>query len=202
MDCEGSLQLKPEAPSFAAYIPCYEEGNSVKAIKKDGETLLIEKGIKQVITGLLKESSISIKFLRKNFGQFIGRTNLIPLPLSLGTVFIPVKVRKSIGATDGAYGYMDLSQMEGVLKEECTVIKLCCGIKVECLESVKTIRDRMKEGRLIGEKFASLMLGECGLKEGINTVRSEYERAATRGDITMLAYEIMKLRCRLEQGKL
>jgi hypothetical protein len=39
---------------------------------------------------------------------------------------------------------------------------------------------------------------DYGFKEGLADVYSEYDKAVTKGDITMLAYEIMKLRSRME----
>lgn len=183
---------------FAAYIPCYEGGNSVKAIKKDGQTILINKSIKPVLTGLMKENSIDIKYIRKNFCQYIGRTNIMPIPLRLGTVLIPVKVRKTIAINDGCYGYIDLSYIDDVAEDKNTVIRLKCGSIIGCLETVKTVRDRMTKGKLIQEKFAARMMGECGFKEGLMDICSEYDKAATKGDITMLAYEIMKLRNKME----
>jgi hypothetical protein len=39
----------------------------------------------------------------------------------------------------------------------------------------------------------SRLLGGSGLKECISEINGEYDKAATKGDITLLAYEIMKL---------
>lgn len=182
---------------YAAYIPCYERGNSVRAVKKDGETALIEKSIKSVIAELLRESSISIKSIRKNFSQYTGMTNLMPIPLSLGRVLIPVKVRKTIGVNDGSYAYIDLLQIDDVFEDGSTKVKLKSGSTIDCMEVVKTIRERMKKGKVIEEKFTSRMMGEYGFKEGLSEISTEYEKAATKGDITMLAYEIIRLRDRM-----
>lgn len=185
---------RDDLSGFIAYIPCYEEGNSVRAIDRDARAVLINKSIKAVIAGLLKESNINIKFLRKNFNQYIGSINLMPIPLKLGTVLIPVKMRKTIGVNDGAYGYLDLSHIAEVGEDEGTFIKLKCGTSINCLETVKTVKDRMHKGKLMEEKYTSHVLAGYSFKEGLTNISSEYDRAATKGDITMLAYEIMKLR--------
>jgi len=127
---------------FAAYIPCYENGNCVRAIKKNGQAVIIYRCIKSVISMLLKESGLDLYSLRKNFSGCIGARNLMPVPLRLDTVLIPFKVRKTIGVNDGSFAYIDL----------------------------------------------------LSLKESMRGTVSEFDSAATRGDIAMLAYEIIKLR--------
>lgn len=47
---------------------------------------------------------------------------------------------------------------------------------------------------MVREKFASSVYGEYNLKEGISLISSEYTRPVTKGDLCLLAYEIMKLR--------
>ena len=88
--------------------------------------------------------------------------------------------------------------IKDMVDDKNTIIKLKCGNIINCLESVKTVRYRMKKGKLIEEKFASRMMGECEFKEGLSDIYSEYDKAATKRDITMLAYEIMKLRNKIE----
>ena len=167
-------------------------------IKKDGQTILINKSINSIRNKLLKESSINISYLKKNFGEYIAGTMFMPLPLGLGTVLIAVKVRKTISSNDGCYAYVDLSYIKDVIEDKNAIIELKCGNIINSLETVKTVRGRMKTGKLIEEKFASRMMRECALKGGLGDIYSEYDKAATKGDITMLAYEIMKLRNKIE----
>lgn len=198
MNIDTKVSQPGSVSDFAAYIPCYESGNSVMAIKKDGQTVLISKSIKSIINKLLKDSSINIQFLKKNFKAYIGGTNLMPLPLGLGTILIPAKVRKTTEINDGSFAYIDMSLIKDISGDKNTIITLKCGNIINCLETVKTLRQRMKKGKLIEEKYASRMLGECSLQQGLADIHFEYDKAATKGDITMLAYEIMKLRNKME----
>lgn len=135
-----------------------------------------------------------MKSLRKNFYYDVGGTNIMPIPLRLGTLLVPVNVRKPIGRNDGSYGYIDLSSIEDAAAGNGTVIKLKCGLAINSLETLRTIRYRIKSGILFEEKFAERMMWDKCLKDGLGDIGCEYDMAATRRDITLLAYEIMKLR--------
>lgn len=132
---------------FAAYIPCYKNGNAVTAIKRDGDVVIIDKGIKTIIRRLLKEMSLSMGHLRENFSVDGVRTKLMPIPLGLSRVLIPVKVRKALAINDGCFAYIDLSSIDGVIGEKNGVIKLQSGRYINTMETVKTIKHEDKGGR-------------------------------------------------------
>lgn len=189
--------LSENIDDIIAYIPCYENGNVVNAVKKDGETVLIDRSIKYVINTLIKDSTINIGCIKRRFRESFGAANLTPLPLGVQRVFIPVKVRKTIGVNDGSFGYVDLEHIEDVVvRSGGTVIKLRCGSTLACLESVRTVRSRMSAGRLMEEKLPSLLMGERGARAGM----MDCDRAATKGDIGILACEIMRLRDKIGRG--
>jgi bifunctional DNA-binding transcriptional regulator/antitoxin component of YhaV-PrlF toxin-antitoxin module len=154
LNVDTGASLMSSVSGFAAYIQCYEGGNSVMAIKKDGQTILINKSIKSIINKLFKESGINLQFLKKNSKEYIGGTNLIPIPLGLGTVLIPVKVRKTIGINDGSFAYVDISTIKEISEDKNAIIRLKCGSIINCPETVKTIKNRMKTAKFIEEKFA------------------------------------------------
>lgn len=188
--------LSENMDDIIAYIPCYQGGNIVNAIKKDGQTVSIDRSIKWVINTLVKDGSLNIGYIRRMFREGVGATNLMPLPLSPKRVFIPVKVRKTIGVNDGSYAYIDFKYIKEVVKCEGTVISLECSTSLTCLESVKTVKSRITAGKLMVEKLLSLLNGECGSKEMV----ADYEKVATREDINRLAREIIKLREKIGKG--
>lgn len=179
---------------YAAYIPCYAGGNAVMAVRKDGQTITINMGIKYLLGKLLKRSSLDIGCIRENYSKCVNRSNLIPIPLSLETVLIPIRVRKSIGSNDGSYAYIDSSNIEAVVGLGNAVIKLKCGFEINCIEPVSNVKKKINMGEIIREKFTSSTLGEAYLKEGISEISQEYSKAATKGDIALLTYEIIQLR--------
>jgi hypothetical protein len=183
----------------AAYIPCYHGGNAVEAVKKDGESIIVDRSIKSLMRSILKENSIDIHSLRKNYANIINRSNLIPIPLGLNSVLIPVKVRKTIGVNDGSYGYIDLSSIKDLSNGEGTAIHLSCGIDINSLETARTIEKRMRMARLVGDRYASHALRMENLKEGAGDVYSEYQGAVTRADFILLIYEVMKLKNEIQK---
>jgi len=117
----------------------------------------------------------------------MGCTNLMPLPISLNTVIIPFKVRKTTGINDGSFAYVDLSLIKYVSGDRNAAIKLHCGNDIHCLESAKTVRNRMMKGKILVEKYASLLLMRISLKG------RDCDKESAADDITMLAFEIIKL---------
>jgi hypothetical protein len=178
----------------AAYIPCYNNGNVVQAVTKDGQTVMVEKSIKSLLKNLLRRNGQDYSLLKKSISGCTGKDKCIPVPLSIDTVLIPAKVRKAIGTNDGAFAYVDLYSIESLYGDKNSTIRLRCGRDINTLESEKTIRSRMKAGAAIMEWFSSRLLGDGSLKDCISGIKGEYDKAATKGDITLLAYEIMKLR--------
>jgi len=186
---------KPAASlEYAAYIPCYNDGNSVLAVMSNGSTAIIKRSIRSQLNILPKEHNIDIRSLRKNFSVSIGRFNLIPIPLSLDTILIPVKIRKVIAVNDGRHAYIVLSHIKQVTGGQYAVIKLYSGYEINSIESLRNVKNKIRLGNLVREKFASSVLGDYSLKEGISAIGAEYTKPATKGDLCMLAYEMMKLR--------
>lgn len=178
---------------YIAYIPCYEDGNSVMEVKKDGQTVTLDKGIKSVIRMLLKESSMYINAFRQNFRGSAGRVCLIPIPLSLETVLIPIKVRKTIGKNDGCYAYADMSSIKEVTGAKVSVVTLSCGLKINCIENVRAVKQRINVGNMVKMEYALRLSGEIGLKENMSRVIAEYGKVAGLSDIILLILDIFRL---------
>lgn len=190
MGTENKLSLV----DYAAYIPCYDNGNSVIFIKKDGEKAILNRSIKSVMDRIFRENSHIIQYVKRNMPPGFTGMRLVPVPISIEYVLIPVKMRKTIGKNDGCYGYVNIYSIKGVQEVKMTIITLSSGTEISCLDSPKTVTQRISRAKQLSEMFSAQMLGEYKLKEGTEKVFSEYSQAATKGDITMLAYEIMKLR--------
>lgn len=186
---------------YCALIPCYACGNAVTAVGKDGQTNIIHKSLKSFINRQLKENNLDMKSIRQNFSPITGRSSIIPLPLGVDVILIPVKVRRPLAPKDGAYGYVDMASVESVAGREKAVIALSCGMEIKSLETKRTVVHRIKLGEMVKEKFTAKMIRGWELKEGMMDMMLEYDRAATRGDITLLAAEIMKLRKTIEGRK-
>jgi bifunctional DNA-binding transcriptional regulator/antitoxin component of YhaV-PrlF toxin-antitoxin module len=148
----------------------------------------MNKSIKSVINAILRERILDIRTLRKSLSGPEGRLNLLPLPIGLGRVLIPVKVRKTIGANDGAFAYVNLYSIDKVSGDKNAVITLKSGREINCLESVRTIRKRMKLSAVIGDRFTLCVTGE---RERADF--KDYDKPATKSDIMVLTNAMLKL---------
>lgn len=177
---------------YAAYIPCYDGGNSVMAVKKSGQTVTLDKGIKTVVRMLLKESSMDINAFRKNFSGSAGKLNLIPIPLNLDTVLIPLKVRKAIGKNDGAYAYVDMSSIKDVSGFRTSTVTLLCGMEIGCLESPRAVKRRMQTANMVKIQYALGLKGDAG-NDDMSRIIADYGKIANIVDIINLILDIFRL---------
>jgi hypothetical protein len=182
---------------YAVYIPCYDNGNAVKAVLKDGSMIVIGKSIKSVIKNIQRKNNIDIGLIKKNFGEYIGRKNIIPIPIDIENILIPVKVRKAVAVNDGSFAYVNLTSIENVLGDKKASIVLSCGKTLDVLESSRTVLTRIEMGRIVRDKFASVILGENSIKDAFQEVAVEYNKPATRGDIALIARELMLIKSKL-----
>ncbi len=163
------------------------------AVKKSGQTVMLEKSIKSVVRMLLRESSMDINAFRKNFSGHSGKLCLIPIPLSLETVLMPLKVRKTIGKNDGAYAYVDVSSIKDVSGSRKSIVTLFCGMEIACIESEKSVRRRMQIANLVKMEYALRIKGEVGLKDDMSRIIAEYGKIANVVDIVTLILDILKI---------
>ncbi|HBM80024.1 MAG: hypothetical protein QME45_08630 [Clostridiales bacterium] len=184
---------------YAAYVPIYKNGNSVQAIKKDGQTSFINHSIKSLLKIFLRQSSIDIRAFKQNYSVTMGRKNIIPVPLSIDTILIPVKVRKPLSVNDGSYAYLNLSSIKNVSGDKRSAIELTGGTVINSMESVITIKHRMKMGGAVSEKFAMHMLQSKEIRTGFAEISSESCKSATKEDIALLIYKIIELEKKLDR---
>lgn len=193
------MEQNSASPEYDAYIPCYNNGNCVLAVLSDGTSSIIQRSIKAQLDMLLKEHNIDRHSLRKNLYDSTVKPNIIPIPINLDIVLLPVKVRKAISKNDGSYAYISLSRIKQVRGERNAAISLVSGYEINSIETSKSVNRKIFLGNKARERFALNVLGSYNLSEGMSGVGFEYTRPATKGDLFMLAYEIMKLRKAFER---
>lgn len=137
MDNSKELILSEE---YEAYIPCYNEGNAVLAVKSNGEEIIINRGIRTVLKILLKENNIDMEAVKENFSHSDRKNILMPVPLGVDNILIPAKVRKSLSANDGAFAYVDLCSIKKVSGGNNAVISLKSGKEIQCIESAGSVK--------------------------------------------------------------
>ena len=78
--------------------------------------------------------------------DILGQRNLNPVVVSEHIILIPVKIRESIGAKDGCYGYIRLSSIKSI--RPCEIL-LRNGITIAHLSSPNTIKRKIRHANLL-----------------------------------------------------
>lgn len=183
----------------AAYIPFYKDGNCVKVIMDNGEVSIIEKGIRSVLKNIMEESHLDIGSIRNNFAKYTGRKIILPVPVDVENILIPVKIRKPLSTNDGSFAYFNILSVKEVQGDRNAAITLSCNMTVETLESKKLILRKMDLGYLMRDRLEIDIFGEDSVKSAFCEIAVEYSKPATKGDIAVIARELLYIRNRLER---
>lgn len=191
---------RPYLPSQkpAAYIPFYDNGNCVKVIQYNGEVSITRKGIRSVLKSIVEENDINIDAVKKSLAKYTGRKIILPIPLDIQNILIPVKVRKAISSNDGSFAYINIISIKEVCGNKNAVIKLSCNMTVETIESKKAVMKMIDLGHLLRERIQMGIFGDAAIKEAFDEIAVEYSKPATRGDIAIIARELLYIRNRLD----
>ncbi len=104
--------------------------------------------------------------LRKNYGELLGITQNVPLPLNLDLVLVPLKMRYPQFEKDGATGYVNVCAVESLTTlpdhekamtpEVKCIVQLNGGKSLACLISKRFTDKRLINGRLALSHYKSL----------------------------------------------
>ncbi|MGI6706571.1 MAG: hypothetical protein ACOX6S_10145 [Clostridia bacterium] len=189
---------------ICALLPVYdaEGGNCTRILCSDQQERMEGRVIKTVLRDIAAFYHMDIGLIRRKYGELIGCRNTIPLPFTPELILVPFKVRQPLGTNDGAYGYFSYLTIEGALAKGATVfIQLTDGREIPILESMRCYRNRMKNADIIRSRFLENFLSgsvkEVLWWEGGNA----YRQPATRGDILLMASNLMNLMAQDKNGK-
>ena len=203
---EGKALVKFEdiiSKGLAYILPEYVEnkGNVTKAASIEGDIIIEEKSIRSVLKRVAKYYGADIKALRLKYGKIIGRKNIVPIPLAPDLILVPFKIRKPIISWDGAIGYVSYRQIKGIREDGSTkesIITLRCDLDIRCLNKKTTAERHIKDAEIVYRSYINLY----GIKEKqaiiFKEIQEAYSQPATRGDIAILAKEIIDLKEKLE----
>lgn len=128
--------------------PVYtERGNATELWLVSGEILVDHRGVKSVITALARSYALDLKAQRKQLGQLLNRSMILPFYLGQ-RVFVPLKMRKALAGNDMVYGYFDgeyIEDIQGGKFRECRVL-LKTGDELECFSSETTAKKSLHLG--------------------------------------------------------
>ncbi|NLI70871.1 MAG: hypothetical protein GX364_08425 [Firmicutes bacterium] len=145
---------------IAAIVPYYDEegGNATRIYTIDGENFADRRTTRWVIRRMARVFSIDLEALRKDYGQYLGISQGVPLPISEDLVMVPLKLRQVIGKNDGAGGYVNICAVQkveeypdkGVFKSR---IHLTGGNYLPCVFNCRTVERRFCSGEIARERY-------------------------------------------------
>lgn len=169
-------------------IPIYQPnvGNATRIITKDGENYIDQRTIRTVLRILCRYYTIHMEACREKYGKILNQEINVPMFIHKGLVLIPMKMRKPLFPKDGAYGYVNLYDIEDIEKrDKMTAVFLKNGCEVLSLHGIKTVKDHINRGRIVGGENEEIEFDEF---------YNQYNYPATKGDIARLQREILDLR--------
>jgi len=139
--------------------------------------------------------------MRRKYGQIIGSVNCVPIPISSTKIFIQLKVRSPRVRNDCAMGYVDIASIShlGESRDKSkTEIVFKDERKLEVIWGVATVKKHIKNARLVLDHYRN----EKGLDaypEELERLYSNLDKPATKGDIVILAREILTIKNSLKE---
>lgn len=132
-----------------AIVPVYTEyGDTTYVYTKEQNKILYPNTIRTFIKNLLKFYMIDFSALKTKFRD-LGIKQNIPLIID-NQVLVKVKVRKPIGKSDGAYGYINISELKRIQVEKTvTYIVFKDGYRLKTLDSRTTLSKNILTGHEI-----------------------------------------------------
>ncbi len=89
------------------FFPIYgaDGGNYTQVIHQDGSTAIFQIPTKTYLSHIYQQTHLDPKSLQYWTQKIIGTTLNTPITLNEHFVFIPIKVRHTVGKSDGCFGY-------------------------------------------------------------------------------------------------
>ena len=178
-----------------AIIPVYLDmkGNGTRIITRRGKDVFVFKRIQTVIRLISEYFTLDMRASRRYYGQFIGASNIVPIPFDGENIFVPIKMRRPISKNDGSFGYFNLRFIEKVdTKDKEVFIVLKNDVRIKCLQRFKSVKRHIKDGRVVekmyGDKFKGVDF------KGNMSFFDEYSKPATKGDIAEIRVQLMEIK--------
>ncbi|MEW9123319.1 MAG: hypothetical protein AB2421_11480 [Thermotaleaceae bacterium] len=187
---------------IGSLIPIYDGdmGNATKIVTADGQIYIEDKVLKTVLRILCKYYTVHIESCREKYGRMLHRRLGVPLPIHSRLLLVPFKMRKPMFNKDGAYGYVNLYDIDRIEEKRGQgVISLQSGVDIPCLHKVHTMQQHINQARLVAGNIPLYQRVEA-VKEDGEDFYEVSQRPATKADIAILKNEIVELRRVLKRG--
>ena len=138
--------------NIAALIPFYDTygQNSTCILFKDGSKEYASCSIKTYIYRMLYTLHLDPKAIRHWTYQVIGSKLNTPMVIDDHLIFLPVKLRKSVGKQDGCFGYVNNSAIINVEDNQITLIN---DLLLPTLSPKSYILGKQNAAKLLGYAY-------------------------------------------------
>lgn len=152
-----NFNFEDSREQVAALVPYYDEngGNCTKIFTTSGEEFHDRRDIRWILKKIARIYALDLQALRHNTNQILGIKQGTPLFFSHNLVLVPLKLRKIIGKSDGAYGYVNICAVEKAddypLKNNIfkSLIYLQGEVGLPCVFTRKTVEEQLSRGKII-----------------------------------------------------
>lgn len=146
--------FRQKAQAINAFYPVYDDGNATVVLLEGEQKEIIPKRIKTVKRIFCRSFGIDPSARTAQFRAVVGRKNAVPLVIKPGLVLVPFKMRKPLGADDGAWGYVVENKIKYVSdKGEKTEILFKDGSFLEVMVHLDTVKQMLLLARLVHNLF-------------------------------------------------
>lgn len=152
--------------SIIALEPCYgpKGGNTTRIYTRQGEVIEDNRRLKTILNRFLKYYGYDLVELRKNYKNYLGCGQCVPLPVSHYLVLVPLKMRQPLVENDGASGYVSVADVLKICEEDSldTDQRIKCrihlngGLSMPCCFTRQVIEKRLNQGRLALDRYRLL----------------------------------------------
>ncbi len=127
-----------------------------------------------LIEKLANHYSMNINKLRQRYGDMLHVKKHVTIPINNDIVMMPVKTRTAISPGETTVGYCNLLQVDHVCEEEdpdseaLSVIVCRNGYKLKTLNTVETLRDKIRQGEQFRLDFIKLRANQGPAYAGLS----------------------------------
>ena len=133
---------------IAALIPFYSSNgeNSTCILLNDGSRIYKQCSIKKYMHHMLYSLHLDPNAVKHWTSEVIGTKLNTPIIIDNDIIFLPVKLRKSIGKQDGCFGYIN---NKDILSYDNNSIILCSGEALSTLSPKSYILKKQHDAKLL-----------------------------------------------------
>ncbi|NLX90037.1 MAG: hypothetical protein GXZ07_00330 [Firmicutes bacterium] len=146
--------------TIQALLPVYDGDGSGSLVYTRKNRFRDSRSLPWLVNRLAHYFSLDLAVLRKRSASLLNQKHHLSIPLSPDLILLPVKVRQAALQGETTIAYISLTEIENLqeIKDNPpykSAILLHGGRVIKSLHGVSSLRERIRQGELVGEDFRS-----------------------------------------------